>query len=125
MFISSKAAELNALGSTTTVDFYRHIIRKEATDAHYVTASRWFTFLWGLIALAFAPEDFYEPQQINLGILPAYEVQRPYLSEFRKRVLVVMQQHSMRIFEAEQLVWQQIEAELLQSLLVNNQQEVP
>jgi transcriptional regulator with XRE-family HTH domain len=78
-----------------------------------------------LIALAFAPEDFYEPQQISLGILPAYEVQRPYLSEFRKRVLAVMQQHSMRIFEAEQLVWQQIEAELLQSLLVNNQQEVP
>jgi len=52
--LSSKAAELNALGSTTTVDFYRHIVKKEATDAHYVTASKWFTFFWGLIALAFA-----------------------------------------------------------------------
>jgi len=52
--LSSKAAELNALGSTTTVDFYRHVIRRDATDAHYVAASKWFTFLWGLVALAFA-----------------------------------------------------------------------
>ncbi len=52
--LSSKAAELNALGSTTTIDFYRHIVKREATDAHYVTASKWFTFLWGLVALAFA-----------------------------------------------------------------------
>jgi solute:Na+ symporter, SSS family len=52
--LSSKAAELNALGSTTTIDFYRHIIKRDATDAHYVTASKWFTLLWGLIALAFA-----------------------------------------------------------------------
>jgi Na+/proline symporter len=52
--LSSKAAELNALGSTTTIDFYRHIIKRDATDAHYVTASKWFTFLWGLVALAFA-----------------------------------------------------------------------
>jgi len=52
--LSSKAAELNALGSTTTIDFYRHIIKHDATDAHYVTASKWFTLLWGLVALAFA-----------------------------------------------------------------------
>jgi Na+/proline symporter len=52
--LSSKAAELNALGSTTTIDFYRHVLKREATDAHYVTASKWFTFLWGLVALAFA-----------------------------------------------------------------------
>jgi len=52
--LSSKAAELNALGSTTTVDFYRHIIKRDATDAHYVTASKCFTLLWGLVALAFA-----------------------------------------------------------------------
>jgi Na+/proline symporter len=52
--LSSKSAELNALGSTTTVDFYRHVIRREATDAHYVTASKWFTAFWGLVAIAFA-----------------------------------------------------------------------
>jgi Na+/proline symporter len=52
--LSSKSAELNALGSTTTVDLYRHVIRREATDAHYVAASRWFTALWGLVAIGFA-----------------------------------------------------------------------
>ena len=52
--LSSKASELNALGATTTIDFYRHVVRREADDAHYVTASKWFTALWGLVALAFA-----------------------------------------------------------------------
>ncbi len=52
--LSSKAAELNALGSTTTVDLYRHIIRREASDAHYVIASKCFTVFWGLVALSFA-----------------------------------------------------------------------
>jgi Na+(H+)/acetate symporter ActP len=51
---SSKAAELNALGSTTTIDVYRHLIRPDSTDAHYVRASRCFTMLWGLVAIAFA-----------------------------------------------------------------------
>jgi Na+/proline symporter len=52
--LSSKAAELYALGSTTTIDFYRHIVRRRADDAHYVKASKWFTLLWGLVALGFA-----------------------------------------------------------------------
>jgi SSS family solute:Na+ symporter len=52
--LSSKAAELNALGSTTTVDIYRHLVRASASDAHYVAASRWFTAMWGLVAIAFA-----------------------------------------------------------------------
>jgi len=51
---SSKAGELNALGSTTTVDFYRHVIRPEATDTHYVFASKCFTALWGFVAIGFA-----------------------------------------------------------------------
>ena len=52
--LGSKAGELNALASTTTVDFYRHLTRRERSDAHYVTASRWFTAGWGLVAIAFA-----------------------------------------------------------------------
>jgi Na+/proline symporter len=52
--LSSKAAELSALGSTTTVDFYRHLLKRQATDTHYVAASKWFTLCWGLVALAFA-----------------------------------------------------------------------
>ena len=52
--LSSKAGELNALASTTTVDFYRHLVRPDATDAHYVVASKAFTALWGLVAIGFA-----------------------------------------------------------------------
>ena len=52
--LSSKSAELNALGSSTTIDFYRHLIKRDATDAACVTASKWFTALWGLVAIGFA-----------------------------------------------------------------------
>jgi SSS family transporter len=52
--LASKAGELNALGSTTTVDLYRHIVKRDAEDAHYVKASRYFTIFWGLVAIAFA-----------------------------------------------------------------------
>jgi Na+/proline symporter len=52
--LSSKSAELNALASTTTVDVYRHLLNSDAPDAHYVLATRLFTVMWGLAALAFA-----------------------------------------------------------------------
>ena len=52
--LSSKAAELNALASTTTVDFYRFLVKRQADDAHYVAASRWFTVMWGVVAVGFA-----------------------------------------------------------------------
>ena len=52
--MSSTASELNALGSTTTVDFYKRILRPGATDAETLRASRWATILWGIIAVGFA-----------------------------------------------------------------------
>ena len=52
--VSSLSSELVALGSTTAVDFYRHIWHPGATDTHYVRASKWLTLLWGFIAIGFA-----------------------------------------------------------------------
>jgi Na+/proline symporter len=52
--LSAKAAELNALGSATTVDIYRHVIRPSASDAHYLLASKWFTAFWGIVSILFA-----------------------------------------------------------------------
>src|SRR5690606_12140416 len=52
--MSSTASELSALGTTTTVDFYKRLVRKDATDAQALRASRSFTALWGVLALAFA-----------------------------------------------------------------------
>jgi solute:Na+ symporter, SSS family len=52
--LASKAAELNALGTSTTIDFYRRLIKHDISDAACLTATRWFTALWGLIAIGFA-----------------------------------------------------------------------
>jgi solute:Na+ symporter, SSS family len=52
--LSSTAAELNALGSTTFVDIYHNLRKKKTSDKHRVMASRLFTLMWGLIAISFA-----------------------------------------------------------------------
>jgi Na+/proline symporter len=52
--MSSTAGELNALGSTTSIDFYKRVVNTEASDEHYLKASKWLTAAWGIIAVAFA-----------------------------------------------------------------------
>ena len=52
--MSSSSSELNALGTTTTVDLYKRSIRKEASDSHYVRSSKLFTAFWGFGAILFA-----------------------------------------------------------------------
>lgn len=51
--MSSTASELNALGTTTTIDLYRRNINGE-TETHYLKMSKWFTLLWGILAILFA-----------------------------------------------------------------------
>ena len=48
--MSSIAAELNALATATTIDFYRRLYKPEASDAHYVAVGRASTFVWGIFA---------------------------------------------------------------------------
>jgi solute:Na+ symporter, SSS family len=52
--MSATAAALNALGTTTAVDFYRPLIRPNASDHHYVVAAQALTAAWGLIAIGVA-----------------------------------------------------------------------
>lgn len=52
--MSSTASELNALGSTTTVDLYKRSIKQGASDKHYLISSKLFTAFWGLGAILFA-----------------------------------------------------------------------
>ncbi|MBA2586131.1 MAG: sodium:solute symporter [Chthoniobacterales bacterium] len=52
--MSATAATLNALGSTTAIDFYRPLVRREASDHHYVVATQVLTAAWGLVAIAVA-----------------------------------------------------------------------
>jgi len=53
--LSSKAAELAALGTTTTIDVWRHFRPLAAGDeARNMRVARRFTALWGIFAVAFA-----------------------------------------------------------------------
>lgn len=52
--MSSTSSELSALGSTTTIDFYKRTINKEATEAVYLRNSKIFTLAWGVLAIIFA-----------------------------------------------------------------------
>jgi len=51
--MSSTASELNALASTTTIDLYKRNVSKKS-DKHYVTATKWFTLGWGILAILVA-----------------------------------------------------------------------
>jgi SSS family solute:Na+ symporter len=52
--MSATASALNALGSTTVVDFYKRSFKPEASDGHYLRAAQGFTILWGVLAMLFA-----------------------------------------------------------------------
>lgn len=52
--MSSTAGELNALAATTTVDFYKRLVKKDGSDRHYLRASKMMTAGWGMIAITFA-----------------------------------------------------------------------
>jgi SSS family transporter len=52
--MSSIAAELNSLATTTVIDFYRRWVKPEATDAHYLSISKGATVLWGIFACVVA-----------------------------------------------------------------------
>jgi Na+/proline symporter len=52
--MSSISAELNALATATTIDFYRRLYMPEATDGHYVAVGRLSTLIWGIFACVVA-----------------------------------------------------------------------
>ncbi|MGK0411877.1 MAG: SSS family solute:Na+ symporter [Polaribacter sp.] len=52
--MSSTASELNALASTTAMDLYKRNLKEEKSEKHFVKASKWFTLVWGIIAISVA-----------------------------------------------------------------------
>lgn len=52
--MSSTSAELNALASTAVVDIYKRMIKPDASDKHYLIASKLITVFWGFYAIGFA-----------------------------------------------------------------------
>lgn len=52
--MSSTAGELNALASTTTIDFYKKFISPGDDDKRDLSVGKWLTVIWGLIAIGVA-----------------------------------------------------------------------
>jgi SSS family solute:Na+ symporter len=52
--MSSTASELNALSSTTVVDVYRRLFKREASEKHLVAVSKLSVVIWGAVAVTFA-----------------------------------------------------------------------
>jgi SSS family transporter len=52
--MSSSSGEINSLAAVTIIDLYQRHIRKDASDRHYLTASRLATVFWGAYAVVFA-----------------------------------------------------------------------
>jgi len=52
--MSSSASGLTALASTTAIDIYKRNVTKEKSEKHFVNATKFFTLVWGLIAIGFA-----------------------------------------------------------------------
>jgi SSS family solute:Na+ symporter len=52
--MSSTSSELNALGSTTTIDFYKRMVKPDGSDKQNLFMSRLFTVFWGILAILFA-----------------------------------------------------------------------
>ncbi|WP_405396712.1 sodium:solute symporter [Maribacter sp. Asnod2-G09] len=53
--MSSTASELNALGTITALDLYkRNRATENLSEEHYVKASKFFTLIWGIVAILIA-----------------------------------------------------------------------
>ncbi|MBV9615194.1 MAG: helix-turn-helix transcriptional regulator [Ktedonobacteraceae bacterium] len=74
-----------------------------------------------LLAFVLEPEEFYDLSRINLRTMPYYTEQKKKLVTFRSRVANLMAQSlrdkiPMNLAQAEHIIWQQIEKELLLGL---------
>ena len=70
-----------------------------------------------LLTLTFEPHEFYAPAEIELGTMPPYRLQQPYLKQFQLHVAQYMKDmqgiNLVTRYDAEQAVLRRIETELL------------
>lgn len=52
--MSSTSSEINSLASTTVIDMYKRLFKKEASEKHYVFITKSATVAWGMLAILFA-----------------------------------------------------------------------
>ncbi|WP_256006973.1 sodium:solute symporter [Pedobacter deserti] len=52
--MGSTASALNSLASTSVIDIYKRLVRKDASDHEYLQASRLATLFWGVVCIVMA-----------------------------------------------------------------------
>ena len=52
--MSASSGEINSLATVTVIDVYRRYVKRDASDTHYLWASRFATLFWGAYCVAFA-----------------------------------------------------------------------
>jgi hypothetical protein len=75
-----------------------------------------------LAACIFEPEEFFDPEKIELRLMPSHTLQRPYLSGYNQRVLqkfaeINVMGQRITLQEVCKLVWQDLEEVLIQVFL--------
>ena len=78
-----------------------------------------------LLALAFEPGEFYEPEVIELRYMPEQAIQKRFFTDFRQRVAKTMieatrNKQPVNNILAEEIVWQMLEQELFEYQHVSN-----
>ena len=76
-FMSGMAGNVSAFATVWTYDIYRPLIRKQASDEHYVRVGRWWTFLGVLISIgtAYLVMQFEQHHGLRAGLVQL--VRRP------------------------------------------------
>ena len=77
-----------------------------------------------LLALILREEEFYQPEQIELVMMPSPQVQQPYMLSFQQRLVQVMREKALQgqilsYMQAELVVWHQLQEELRQLALAS------
>ncbi|MCA1816015.1 MAG: sodium:solute symporter [Acidobacteria bacterium] len=85
--MSNLSGSLNSLASSTTIDFYRPLIRPRERDEHYLKVSRWFTASWGVVLILIAIVARGWGSVFTAGLTIASLVYGPMLGAFLLGVL--------------------------------------
>jgi SSS family solute:Na+ symporter len=86
--MSNLSGSLNSLASTTILDFYKPLIRPDASDESLLKLSRWLTAIWGVVLIVIAVLAAQNVQSVLItGLTIASLVYGPMLGAFLLGVL--------------------------------------
>src|SRR4051812_14167697 len=85
--MSNLSGSLNSLASTTVLDFYKPLVRPDASDESLLKLSKWLTAAWGIILIAIAFFARNWGSVFTVGLTIASLVYGPMLGAFLLGVL--------------------------------------